>query len=148
MLLYYTNYTGLYTYSKSLLFVEFHGFHPAKPKDLRAFQAVSSSLKQLPQSLEEDIGAPDADASTASSSTLVVEDVNSQKMLMFFSFCMNCSKFFFVISWEPNTQNGSIKRSYPLVNLQFALEDVPMYHVIRLDDLPLKVVFFPWILVC
>lgn len=40
-------------------------------QDLRAFQAVSSSLKQLPQSLEEDIGAPDADASTASSSSLV-----------------------------------------------------------------------------
>ena len=64
---YYTTLTnsGLHTYSKSLL---------PKPKDLRAFQAVSSSLKQLPQSLEEDIGAPDADASTASSSALV-EDV-------------------------------------------------------------------------
>ena len=42
--------------------------NPKKPKDLRAFQAVSSSLKQLPQSLEEEIGAPE-DASTASSGT-------------------------------------------------------------------------------
>ena len=41
------------------------------PKDLRAFQAVSSSLKQLPQSLEEEIGAPE-DASTAASGTSVM----------------------------------------------------------------------------
>lgn len=39
-------------------------------QDLRAFQAVSSSLKQLPQSLEEEIGAPE-DASTAASGSLV-----------------------------------------------------------------------------
>lgn len=41
-------------------------------QDLRAFQAVSSSLKQLPQSLEEEIGAPeDAASSTESSGSLV-----------------------------------------------------------------------------
>ena len=92
---YYTTLTnsGLHTYSKSLL---------PKPKDLRAFQAVSSSLKQLPQSLEEDIGAPDADASTASSSALV-EDVFPKNAEVFSGFYMNL-KVFWVISWEQHAK--------------------------------------------
>ena len=97
--------------SSSLNFMAF-----AKPKDLRAFQAVSSSLKQLPQSLEEDIGAPDADASTASSRALAVEDVFPINAEVFFRVLYDLFQVFLVTSWEVNMQNGSIKRSYPLVN--------------------------------